>query len=155
MTWRTTHFRLEEFLLTSTGLPNAPTPAAAEKLYYLAQYLLEPLRARYGVIVVTSGYRSPAVNAAVGGKPDGQHPLGEAADVSPIQADLNIVYRWIVEQSGLVYGQCILERDPADQVIHLSLPRPHKANRHALVLTNGIYAPYTGPEQIGLKGVTI
>jgi hypothetical protein len=149
--WRTPHFTLTEFCPTSTGLANIPTPAEAKKLYYLATYLVEPIRRRYGVIVVTSGYRAPAVNQAVGGEPTSQHPQAEACDFSPVQADLAVVFHWIVTESKLVYGQCILERDPDDRVIHLSLPRPDKRNLIPMVLKGGIYHPYTGPDTIGLQ----
>lgn len=43
---------------------------------------LDELRARIGApIIVTSGYRCPEHNAAVGGVPNSQHVLGNAADI--------------------------------------------------------------------------
>lgn len=45
-------------------------------------HVLDPLRERYGSgIRVTSAYRSPAVNKAVGGVANSRHLLGLAVDV--------------------------------------------------------------------------
>lgn len=47
--------------------------------------LLNAIRSRYGKpIVVTSGYRSPEHNAAVGGVKNSYHTLGLAADIRPL-----------------------------------------------------------------------
>lgn len=76
------HFSLAELTVTGTGLANVPGPKERAALAALAQNILEPLRVHVGVpIVVTSGFRSRAVNAAVGGEPSSQHVLGEAADI--------------------------------------------------------------------------
>lgn len=67
---------------TSTGLDNTPTEEARANLYELVQTVLDPLRKELGVpIRVTSGYRSPEVNAAVGGSRTSRHMLGLAADI--------------------------------------------------------------------------
>lgn len=67
---------------TSTGLNNALTEDARANIYRLVQEVLDPLREELGVpIRVTSGYRSPAVNAAVGGSRTSRHMLGLAADI--------------------------------------------------------------------------
>ena len=47
----------------------------------LCRNVLEPVRRRFGVTRITSGFRSQALNAAVGGAPDSQHLRGEAADL--------------------------------------------------------------------------
>lgn len=47
--------------------------------------MLNAIRSRYGKpIVVTSGYRSPEHNAAVGGVKNSYHTLGLAADIRPL-----------------------------------------------------------------------
>ena len=61
------NFSLAELTRTDTGLGNEPTGEAGDALVRLAVTLLEPMRAMVGPLRVNSGYRSPAVNKAVGG----------------------------------------------------------------------------------------
>ena len=76
------NFNLSEFVRTETGLPNRPTQEAIANLKYLVQYVLQPARDKFGPIEVTSGYRSPEVNAAVGGVgATSDHLFGRAADI--------------------------------------------------------------------------
>lgn len=64
------------------GLDNTPDSAARANLARLATEVLDPLREALGKpIHVNSGYRSPAVNRAVGGVPGSAHQQGRAADV--------------------------------------------------------------------------
>ena len=85
------YFTIKELTSSQTakklGIDNTPTPEVRVKLNTLI-YALDKIRERYGKpITVTSGYRCPALNKAVGGavNPDGtpksQHCKGEAADI--------------------------------------------------------------------------
>lgn len=70
------HFSRREFD-SRDGVKAAPTPelvAALERLRALVGH--KPLR-------IVSGYRSPAHNRAVGGKPRSQHLYNRAADIPP------------------------------------------------------------------------
>lgn len=76
-----THFTLQELTVTGTGLPNIPNAIELEYLRALCGSILQPLRESVNApIVVSSGYRSQAVNRAVGGAANSQHTLGQAAD---------------------------------------------------------------------------
>ena len=82
VTWLTPHFSLEELTVTNQReLNNRPGLQARRRLRALAE-TLEAVRAALGhrPVVITSGYRSPAVNRAVGGSPTSAHMRGEAAD---------------------------------------------------------------------------
>ena len=81
------YFTIEELCASDTarrrGIDNTPPAAAAGSLRTLAERLLDPIRAEWGSpIAVNSGYRCPALNAAVGGVSTSQHLRGEAADIS-------------------------------------------------------------------------
>lgn len=126
----TQHFTLAEMCATSQrGLAERN---AAEALAYLPSLtalcgtLLEPVRGRFGVVSVTSGFRGPTLNRAIGGSKTSQHMRGEAADFSCPGAALDDVFRWVVTASGLSYGQAILEahRPGPPTWIHLSLGVP-------------------------------
>ena len=63
------------------GLDNTPTPQVITNLTNLVKNVLQPLRDLVGKpIVISSGYRSPAVNAAIGGAKNSEHMTGCAAD---------------------------------------------------------------------------
>jgi len=81
----TPNFRLSEFTISQTasrqGIDNTPPKALLPRLVNLAKGL-ERIRSLTGsAIVVTSGFRSPALNKAVGGSQNSQHCMGEAADI--------------------------------------------------------------------------
>lgn len=80
------NFTLEELTFSQTaarkGIDNTPSPEIVENLKRLAG-ALEWIRSRLGKPVnVTSGYRSPAVNKAVGGAANSAHMSGLAADIN-------------------------------------------------------------------------
>ena len=79
----TPHFHVGEFDCRD-GTPVPPTAHAA--LRRLCEHYLEPMRARFGVCIVVSGYRHRAYNDRIGGAPRSvhvydEHPREVAADV--------------------------------------------------------------------------
>ena len=134
------NFTLDELIVTSTSGSNIPPGLHKEKLLYTANYLLQPVRDKWGPVVVNSGYRSQAVNTTIGGSSTSQHCKGEAADIRTPTADLWEVYLWILD--NLNFGQCIYEEKGAAKWIHISLPRVDKPNQQALLYEDGVYSNY-------------
>jgi hypothetical protein len=80
------HFTYDELTATSVrGLSNAPTDEQVKNLRYLAEQVLEHVRAIFGALYTTSAYRSPAVNQVVGGSATSMHPKGCAWDGVPLR----------------------------------------------------------------------
>ena len=77
------HFSLAEFLNLGKYPENVPTMQAVANMTYGCLMLLEPARLEVGPILINSGYRCDAVNRKVGGVPNSQHRLGQAADIRP------------------------------------------------------------------------
>lgn len=80
------YFELSEFIRSDTakkkGIDNTPSFEVVEHLEGMVEEILDPLRAAYGMpIHVSSGYRCPALNKAVGGVPTSVHQKGDAADL--------------------------------------------------------------------------
>lgn len=77
------HFTLEELTRTSYArLQDEPSLQVVANLTYLCALVLEPFREKLGKpVAINSGYRSKAVNAAVGGVSDSYHLRGLAADI--------------------------------------------------------------------------
>ena len=84
----TKNFSLSEMLRSDTAsrlhLNNDPPETAVINLKLLAEHVLQPLRDAYGKpIIVSSGFRSQALNKAINGAKNSQHMLGQAADIVP------------------------------------------------------------------------
>src|SRR5690606_34712544 len=105
----TANFTLAELTVTSTGLPNVPTPAEEANLRALAEHVLQPLREAIGrPVLVNSGFRSERVNRAVGGAATSQHRAGQAADIRvPGMSSLELARE--ILRLGLPFDQLIEE----------------------------------------------
>lgn len=126
----TQHFSFEELTRTrQADLQDANRREARD--YYdklkLVAGMLEVIRAKFGVVRVTSGFRGPALNAATkGASATSQHSKGEAADFVCPAVTMDELHRWIVCESGIAFGQCILEKPPGSAWIHISLGAPYR-----------------------------
>ena len=108
----TANFTLNELTQSETALrkelDNAPTQDVISALQTLAVNVLQPVREHYGRgVKVNSGYRSPEVNASVGGSKTSDHCKGFAADIEipgVANADLAAYIR-----DELQFTQLILE----------------------------------------------
>lgn len=107
------NFTLEELTVSQEaarrGLDNTPGPDEIENLKRLA-VLLEEVRLLLGhPILVSSAYRSPKVNSAVGGSKNSAHMAGLAADFTcPGYGSVYEVAARI-RDSGIAYDQLIHE----------------------------------------------
>ena len=133
--WYLPHFSKAEMnhsgVALKLGINNTPTEAEEENLQALCKMVLEPLRLRFGRIIIASGYRSPALNKAIRGKQNSQHLLGEAADIHVAS-----------EAEGRRYFDYIRLHLPFDQLLfehamrngccwlHVSYRRAPQRNRH-------------------------
>ena len=114
----TEHFKLREFLVTSTGLPNNPDAIVRQRLIMLARYLERVRKACNDLpITITSGYRSRAVNNAVGGSKTSAHRLGWAADIKVKGRTPWQVAKTIRALGG--FDQLIYE--PSRNIVHVSI----------------------------------
>lgn len=125
------------------GIDNTPAAEVASNLAALVEAVLDPLREKYGrPIMVSSGYRCPRLNKAVGGSPTSQHVQGEAADIYVTRP------REMAELFSLIYytlpfDQLIWERgtDEAPAWIHVSY-REGDNRRECLRYDGKKYYPY-------------
>lgn len=124
------HFTLEELTKTNVKslrlLNSTPPERLMPAAKALCEDMLEPVREHFGApLIINSAYRCPALNQVVGGSKTSQHLKFEAADFYILGKDLETVWRWICYDSGLKFGQCILEGNSIKPTwIHLSLGPP-------------------------------
>jgi hypothetical protein len=109
------HFTLEEMTVSESaerlGISNEPTPAIIARLTFTATQM-EKVRNLLGKpISVNSGYRSPELNAAIGGAPTSQHTKGEACDfICPAFGTPKDIARLLqMNWNELQYDQLIFE----------------------------------------------
>jgi len=138
------HFAIEELTRTGhSGISNTPDAETINRLTVLAITALEPIRARFGSIRVTSGFRTRELNEAIGGAKDSAHLYGCAADIQAINgATPTEIVAWVVRESNIVYDQVIDERAGNSAWVHIGLLRPNhesRPRREALVMRNGKY----------------
>ena len=107
----TKNFSYQEMIKSSTadriGVSNEATREHVINLVNLCNFILQPVRNQFGPIRVNSGYRSPALNKAVGGSKTSQHCNGEAADFESSRISNPDLAKWIAKH--LDFDQLILE----------------------------------------------
>lgn len=113
------------------GISNEMSEEHLENMQHLIDRLIQPLRDSIGPIRVSSGYRSKALNRAIGGSSRSQHSKGQALDLQFWQNGKmmnELVYDWILD-SNIEFDQMINEFDFS--WIHISLKK--KGNRKQIL----------------------
>jgi hypothetical protein len=130
------YFSLSEFLNSATakrlGIDNTPTFEIIDNLNKLADYL-DAIREKVGKpILISSGFRCPVLNKAVGGVSNSQHQKGLAADL--ICADMESLEKVLRETGG--FDQLIKEHHKGSKSFwyHVSVaPRNGKPRQQIIM----------------------
>lgn len=138
----TMHFTIEEMYASATakakGIDNKPNVQQMINLVYLCAYVLEPLRvAMNEPIKIGSGFRSRALNKAVGGVNNSQHLKGQAADLC-IDGDMEKGKKWFnYIKDHLPFDQLIMEHNSKGSYwVHVSFVYPDFGKNRRQVITN-------------------
>lgn len=146
----TPHFTLGEFQQSATasrlGIDNTIPEALVPNITNLCEQVLEPLRTHFGSpVIVSSGYRCPELNTAVGGVSNSQHLCGEAADIQPPSSSpqgvlytpearryiLRLWAEWIMDNCQ--FDQLIIERSSKAMWLHVSCRLAKNLNRQQVI----------------------
>lgn len=133
------NFTLEELTASATaktnGISNNPGQTDIVNLCGLVHNVLQPLRSWWGKEVkIGSGYRSLALNRAVGGVSNSQHMKGQAADLC-IDGDIAKGKKWFnYIKNTLPFDQLIWEKNLRTGAywVHVSY-RCDEMNRHQVI----------------------
>jgi len=105
------NFTLREFTKSQTasrrGIDNTPSPEHLDNAIALFENVVQPVREHFGPTIITSGYRSPDLNAAIGGSATSQHSSGQAVDLEVLGVSTAEVCEWIALATD--FDQLILE----------------------------------------------
>lgn len=140
------NFTIAEMVQSSTAekLNIDNTPSSIVKVHLTETItLLESIRAEWGkycednnlgtpAISVSSGYRSPELNKAVGGVKTSAHVLGYAADLVPVNGKQDEFERFIAEvfaKKGYAYDQLIVEKSKTARWVHVGYKKADGSQR--------------------------
>lgn len=126
------NFSIAELCKSDTAiknnLPNVPNIASTDHLLDLICNILQPIRDKFGVITVTSGYRTYWINKLVKGADNSNHLYGYAADIIPKQATFKQVYDYVV--NNLDYDECYIEQSNGKKWLHLAYRKGNNRKKH-------------------------
>lgn len=139
----TPHFTLEELTRSDYalrhGIDNTADLTIQFNLQLLCENVLEPIRERIALdkpIHITSGYRSPQVNAGIGGAATSQHRRGEAADfIIPGMSNRAVVIA-TMRDPDIHFDQLIYEGGE-EGWIHVSYGPRHRRQVLSAAFSNG------------------
>lgn len=121
------NFVLSEITRSNTakrlGIDNGPSKKHLQNIQRIVTNLIQPMRDAIGPIRISSGYRNPNVNRAIGGSSKSQHCKGEALDLqfwNDGKISNKEIYDWVL-RSNVEFDQMINEFDFA--WIHISLKK--------------------------------
>lgn len=149
------HLELSEVIRSESakrrGINNMPTAEHISNFKILAENIFEPIRKHFRCpIIISSGYRSKELNAAISGSPTSQHCTGEAIDVDMDGTSHGVsnadVFNFI--KDNLVFDQLIWEfgSNSSPDWVHVSYESSGKQRKQALIASrvNGkiVYTPY-------------
>jgi zinc D-Ala-D-Ala carboxypeptidase len=146
------NFSLAELTKSETAIrrdiDNTPSDEVVSNLTTLCNMVLQKVRDSHGVVTVTSGYRSPELNKAIGGSTTSDHCKGLAVDFEVPGLDNKQLALWI--EDNLIFKQLILEfyneGEPNSGWVHCSF---EEGNNNNQVLT----ATKDGKKTVYLNGI--
>lgn len=152
MTQLTKNFSLAELTVSSMadrqGLDNTPDTKTLNNLTNLCATILQPIRTKLGKgLVISSGFRAPLVNTAVGGSKTSAHRYGHAADlVCPSYKEgsvkeLCIYFEDFLKKNAIKFDQLIYEfgsdTQPTKGWLHIGIKSSTGLQRGQLLVING------------------
>lgn len=147
------NFTIAEMVQSNTAdrLKISNNPPASVRVHLTETItLLESIRAewaeyceRYSLgtpaIRVTSGYRSPELNKAVGGVKNSAHVEGYAADLQPVngkQKEFEKFFATEFAHMGYAYDQIIIEKSKTARWVHVGYKRADGKQRRQCFTLN-------------------
>ena len=132
------NFTVAEYIKSQTAtrheIDNSFSEEHLENAKKLFANVVQPIREKFGITIITSGYRSPDLNAKIGGSSKSQHCKGQAVDLECLKESNADVAMWI--ENNLDFDQLILEfytpGEPSSGWIHVSYNEDGKNRKSVL-----------------------
>lgn len=134
------HFKFSQMKYKPTQTGNFTPAQIACNWQKLCQNILDPIKDAGFPITISSGYRSPAFNASIGGSNTSDHCYACSADIQLLNGDAvenaKKLFKWI-GKNNLPFSQVIFE----GRWVHIAYNGKSPASVAVLVTRNG-KAPY-------------
>jgi hypothetical protein len=117
------------------GISNMPTSEHIDNFKLLAEKVFQPIREHFSVpIHISSGYRSAALNKAIGGASSSQHCSGEAIDIDMDGTTITNAQVFNYIKDNLEFDQLIWEfgTDKNPDWVHVSYESKGKQRKQIL-----------------------
>lgn len=155
------HFTLDQLTKSQTASRKGikeqfnPSEEVIIELKELCYNVLERILLLFPNLSISSGYRSGALNSAIGGSNTSQHTKGQAADLQ-INNGSNILIAKAVLSAGIVFDQMIIEFGTLEKPdwIHLSYNKKHNRGqilRAEVIGGKTVYLNYTKEQVLSIK----
>nr|BFD33755.1 D-Ala-D-Ala carboxypeptidase family metallohydrolase [Pigmentibacter ruber] len=134
------NFTLEEMEFSNTAIEkcinNKANDEIIENLKSMCVNLLEALRSELKCSIrISSGYRCPALNKAVGGRENSKHTKGQAADIYvDIMSPLELYHFIKRNKDKFDYDQLIYERTRNKTWVHISYVSKEKNRKQDFIM---------------------
>lgn len=135
------HLDLSEIVRSESakrkGIDNNPTADHIENLKKLAEHVFEPIRGHFRCpIIISSGYRSEALNKVIGGANTSQHSKGEAIDIDMDGTPNGVTNKQVFDyiKSSIEFDQLIWEFGTNENPdwVHVSYSHTGKQRKQVL-----------------------
>jgi len=134
-----THITLKEATTSQTatrlGIDNTPDAQTIGRMKVVAEKCFEPIREWYGKpLTVSSFYRCPELNKAVGGSKTSQHVKGEAIDIDTgSRVENKKLLEWA--KANLIFDQLIYEfgDETGPEWVHISFSLSGNRNQYLII----------------------
>jgi hypothetical protein len=149
------HLDLSEVLWSESakrnGISNMPTAEHIANFKILAEKIFEPIRTHFRCpIIISSGYRSKELNAAIGGSATSEHCSGQAIDIDMDGTPNGVTNRMVFDyiKDNLDFNQLIFEFGDKENPDWVHVSYSASGNQRKQILrasrVNGktTYAPY-------------
>ena len=129
------YFTIKELCESSTAkehkINNSPNSMIKRHLTLLVQFILDPLREKYGKpIIISSGYRCEELNKLLNGSKTSQHKKGLAADITTgsvsenkklfdLIIKLNLPFDQLIDEKNYQWIHVSYSSKPRKQILHL------------------------------------
>ena len=147
------NFTIAEMVQSNTAdrLKISNNPPASVRVHLTETItLLESIRAEWGkycerhkienpAIRISSGYRSPELNKAVGGVKNSAHVEGYAADLQPVngkQDEFEKFFALEFSKMGYAFDQIIIEKSKTSRWVHVGYKRADGKQRRQCFTLN-------------------